>query len=44
MGSGAMRDVSNFIKIGSGIQTLLVEIHIQTHRQKAGLARIFSFS
>jgi hypothetical protein len=30
MGSGAMIHITNFIKIGSGIQKLIGEIHIQT--------------
>jgi hypothetical protein len=34
MKSGAMICIPGFIKIGSNIQNVLREIHIQTHRQQ----------
>jgi hypothetical protein len=37
MGSDAMIYIPSFIKIGSGIQKLLGEMQIQTHRQQGNL-------
>jgi hypothetical protein len=43
MGAGAMIYRASFIKIGSAIQNLIGEIHIQTHRQQGDLISLFLF-
>jgi hypothetical protein len=43
MGSGALIYIPNIMKISSGIQKLIVEIHIHTHRQKCDLISLIYF-
>jgi hypothetical protein len=44
MGLGTMIYTSSFINIGSRIQKLLGEIHMQTHRQQGDLICLLLFS
>jgi hypothetical protein len=43
MGSGALVYIPSFIKIGSGLQTLLMGIHIPAHRQQSDLICLLLF-
>jgi hypothetical protein len=43
MTSSGMIYIQSFIKIGSGIQKLLEEMHIQTHRQQGDLISLLLF-